>query len=496
MTGIPSYLLDGTTPPIGYVVNPGNVPPVANPSRYVWTGAVTATSFATRVAAIEGDILLVSTIAGAVVAHTTVTGADITVSDDILGTARGSTTSVARATFSGLDPSTTYYLSVVPNGSTTSRVVAKLATFPEEGSPASFSFTVGSNARYQGDVGKTYNAMLAQDPLFFLQLGNLIYSDRTTDDRSLAGQQYVSVLSARAPLAFFANKPVIYVYGEHDYGPRNSNMTSLASSASQWAFSAYYPAYTLPTTNNVQLAYQAFTVGRVRFVLTDLFAQSTGLVSDPAARSLLGSAQKQMFLAELANFRQYQLIIWGSAKPWHRPKNNNSDGWSGYWVERQAIADAISQLGVNNLIIGTWRWSASFASSAHGRFLFGHYILLGPVFAGLVWVHSVSKLAIRHRDHHRYRRFDMCATGRHGSWLRAGSFGDRVPKCDPPIDYEAVAVAYRQYRDASRHGPMGPRLYIGHRVHGTHCSGVCDCQCRVPRDPAAPGVDWGCGATG
>lgn len=67
----------------------------------------------------------------------------------------------------------------------------------------------------------------------------------------------------------------------------------------------------LPTVDSLPV-YQAFTYGRVRFLLTDLRSESRLKVEGPDAEawemSSMGLKQREWFLGELANHSSYMAV--------------------------------------------------------------------------------------------------------------------------------------------------------------------------------------------
>ena len=93
--------------------------------------------------------------------------------------------------------------------------------------------------------------------------------------------------------------------------------------------------------------YQAFTVGRVRIIITDDR-------SEQDATTLLGERATQWLLDELTDSSTtHALVVWASSVPWigASPDAGGGDGWSAYPHERQRVADAIAAAGVHNLIM-------------------------------------------------------------------------------------------------------------------------------------------------
>ncbi|KAJ1496920.1 hypothetical protein HMI54_014037, partial [Coelomomyces lativittatus] len=95
---------------------------------------------------------------------------------------------------------------------------------------------------------------------------------------------------------------------DHDFSNNDSNGTTAAKVASLQAYDQFYPHYPFQRTLEGILGYQAFTVGRVRFIMTDLRSQSTGPILPLTSRTTLGLFQRQLLLNELSGFHNYALV--------------------------------------------------------------------------------------------------------------------------------------------------------------------------------------------
>ena len=102
--------------------------------------------------------------------------------------------------------------------------------------------------------------------------------------------------------------------------------------------------------------HQAFTVGRVRFLLTDTrSARATPGTAEGAAKTILGAGQKAWLKEELRSGRdRYALTIWVNAAPWLGAPCDvpgNADGWANYRTERAELGDFILANGIENLLM-------------------------------------------------------------------------------------------------------------------------------------------------
>src|SRR5439155_15249023 len=163
------------------------------------------------------------------------------------------------------------------------------------------------------------------------------------------------------------------------YGGNNSSRTAASHSAARSVYEEYVPHYPLPAGKGDNPIYQAFTAGRVRFILTDLRSERTpDTDKDTPQKTMMGAKQKAWFKQELLSAKnKYPLIFWVSTVPWIGqagvyvyPMETNVDGlvepvkllpraqqvfnfpnrdpdrddyWAGFAFERREIADFIKQ---------------------------------------------------------------------------------------------------------------------------------------------------------
>jgi hypothetical protein len=206
--------------------------------------------------------------------------------------------------------------------------------------PESFRFVFGGCAR-TGSNGAVFDAMADEDPLFFLALGDMHYGNIEAVDPSPFRDAYRRLLTEAGPAALYRTTPVAYVWDDHDYGPNDSDASSPGRSSARLVYRDTVPHYPLAETGDAPI-HQSFTIGRVRFVLTDTRSERTGA-------SMLGDAQRDWLLSELvAGSRTHAAVIWANSVPW---VSESKDGWGGWPGERQTIADALVEAGVENLIM-------------------------------------------------------------------------------------------------------------------------------------------------
>jgi phosphodiesterase/alkaline phosphatase D-like protein len=255
---------------------------------------------------------------------------------------------VAAVRLEALQPETLYYYAAVVDGRVVRDRVQSFRTFPE--SAASFSFALGS-CQLGGSNGQVFDAIRATDPLFLLSMGDWNYGNVDRNDPARFRAQYDLNLTAPAQAALYAQTPIAYVWGDHDYGGNDADRTSPSRPAAMHTYRQMTPHYPLEADPEAPI-YQAFTVGRVRFVLTDT-RSARDPVGEPAGayRSTLGYEQREWLLDEISQADRYGLVVWVNPDPWLAPDRPSSDTWAGFAQERRVIADTIAEQQVDNLLM-------------------------------------------------------------------------------------------------------------------------------------------------
>ncbi|MFC2172968.1 alkaline phosphatase D family protein, partial [Acidobacteriota bacterium] len=144
----------------------------------------------------------------------------------------------------------------------------------------------------------------------------------------------------------YRSTPVAYTWDDHDFGPDNSDRTSPSREAAATAYRQVVPHYPLPAGNNGIPIYQAFTIGRVHFIMIDGQHVSVATHHEPDGpeKSMLGEEQKQWLKDELLSAREKNLfIVWANGVPWIVEPMSKEDTWGHYHHERQEIARFIEE---------------------------------------------------------------------------------------------------------------------------------------------------------
>jgi phosphodiesterase/alkaline phosphatase D-like protein len=303
---------------------------------WMWSGAVTDTGVTVR-ARTEDDADEVRLVVGRTTDLTDPVYSEPQPSEESSG-------HVVSLTVDGLTPQQDYYYALELDGEVYRGRVGHFATFPR--GPASFTFAFSSCAR-TGSNGVVYDVIRHQRPLFFLNHGDWYYGDVDRNDTNMVRRQYEANLASPAQAALYASTSFAYVWDDHDFGGNDSDSTAVAKPATMEIYRSFVPHYPLRGGPESPI-FQTFTVGDVRFVLTDP-RSARDAPGDPP-RSMLGAEQLDWLLDELARADRYGLVVWANGAPWVGEPDPTSDRWPAFAEERRTIANAIADNGVDNLL--------------------------------------------------------------------------------------------------------------------------------------------------
>jgi alkaline phosphatase D len=242
-----------------------------------------------------------------------------------------------------LQPSTAYRYELEVSGSV--EIGGRFRTFAE--GPMSFRVVFGSCAR-TGSSHRVFATMEALEPLFILHMGDFHYENIAANDPARFREAFDLVLRSERQSSLYRSAPIAYVWDDHDYGPNDADGTSPSKPAALATYDEYVPHYPLERVDGQpRTIQQAFTAGRVRFVITDGRSERTpDREPDGPRKSMLGEAQRDWLLREVEAARdRYALLVWVNTVPWITEKGSGH-GWGRYDWERRYIADRIRSLSL------------------------------------------------------------------------------------------------------------------------------------------------------
>ena len=278
----------------------------------------------------------------------------------------------------GLTPNTQYFYAIEVNGSVQLHRRGAFKTFPPADQPASFSFAFASCAR-TGSQNPVFDRIRELRPLFYMNVGDFHYENIRSNALVKFRVAYDDVLISPVQATLYRSLPLVYIWDDHDFAGNNSDRRAPSHFAARYVYEEYVPHYDTPAGKGDVPIYQAFTVGRVKFIVTDLRSERDPVSKlDGPDKSMLGAAQKAWFKKELlAANGKYPLIFWVSTVPWigtagvnyypihsqvtgyihhdnaalfkrnpataeeDREVRNNDDFWGAFAHERREIADFI-----------------------------------------------------------------------------------------------------------------------------------------------------------
>ena len=259
---------------------------------------------------------------------------------------------VVRFEVSGLEPDRGYELALTGGTAAEAVLRGRFRTFPSEGAPARFRFTFASCQRTGSDHA-VHDAIAREKPLFHLITGDFHYEDIDRPDASLFAAAYARNFGSASQSRLYAQVPLVYIWDDHDFTGNNSHGGSAARSTVRELYRRWIPHYPLAAGGPDASIQQAFTVGRVRFLLTDLRSErDPHRTDDHPGKTMLGAAQKQWLQEELrAAAGRYGLVVWVSSVPWIAAASPRADHWGGFAHERAEVAAMLSGAGLPPVLI-------------------------------------------------------------------------------------------------------------------------------------------------
>jgi alkaline phosphatase D len=249
---------------------------------------------------------------------------------------------MAKMTITGLQPNTLYYYAV-QSGGVTDNSAEDVGRFRTPAAGAfSYAFTLGACAVSSNH--QVYTLMKNKAPLFHLSTGDFHYANPNSGTNlnvhRLPYEQ--NMLSQPPSRAFFLGTPVAYVWDDHDYCGNDSYGASAGRTNARRAYREYVPHYPLAAGSGDVPIYQAFTVGRVRFILSDLR-------SERASPNMMSTTQKTWFKNQCLAARDNNLIIaWVTGVSFG---GNQADNWGGFQAERTELSNFFRDNNIRNLFI-------------------------------------------------------------------------------------------------------------------------------------------------
>jgi phosphodiesterase/alkaline phosphatase D-like protein len=250
----------------------------------------------------------------------------------------------------GLQADSAYYYGIEADGVLDGTTTGRFRTAAE--GPFSFSFAFASCAE-TGSNHPVFETIRQLNPLFFVHMGDFHYLNIGVNERQVFREGYETVLASPGQSALYRETPIAYMWDDHDYGPNDSDQFSPGREAARLTYQEYVPHYPLAAGSGNVPIYQAFTIGRVRFIMTDTRSERDGssVPADDPNKSMMGVAQKGWWKQEVLNAQGvYPVIVWVSTSPWLADSPGSGvDNWNGFRAERRELADWLVANQIQNL---------------------------------------------------------------------------------------------------------------------------------------------------
>lgn len=276
----------------------------------------------------------------------------------------------AHVELAGLQAATRYYYRARVLGKKPGPIAQFLtAPAPDENAVVKFCFSGDSRESYQPFA--IMDAIRAQQPDFFLHLGDTIYADRGGIAKRLPEfwAKYRANRADPASQRLFAATGVYVVWDDHEVADNYPPYHPLAP-VGRRAFLDYWPVRR--NTREPDRIYRSFQWGRAM----ELFLLDMRQYRDPAGGTILGAEQKRWLFKKLASSRARFKII-ASSVPFY---GGGRDKWDGYPLDRAELLQWVAHQNIQGVVF----LCADVHYAAVSRIPSGHgmkEIIVGPMAA-------------------------------------------------------------------------------------------------------------------
>lgn len=217
-------------------------------------------------------------------------------------------------------------------------------SLPAEGSPANWDFVVGSCFEDEPSLGLSntgpFANMLAWDPDMAFFLGDMPYADLTSTSQAVHRAATEAMFAYSPALGnFTANVSTEVEQSDHCFGPNNA----FPGAWTPANHAAYQQVWGVRAGPDPVGFYRAFTVGRVRVIMTDTRSFAVPNVTR------LGAAQKAWLKAEFE--RPEPMKLWFQESIWigNTALESGGDKWQDIPAERVELGQHWVDHGVGQL---------------------------------------------------------------------------------------------------------------------------------------------------
>jgi membrane-associated phospholipid phosphatase len=247
-------------------------------------------------------------------------------------------------TMRGLRPATRYFYGLEFDGKLDRNRIGKFRTF----AAGSESFRIAfSGCARVGSNGAVFDTIRKEQPLLYLITGDLFYANIEDDASGRFLDQYDRAVGSPAQGALYRSTPIAYVWDDHDFGGDGADASSESRPAARSVYRRAVPHYPLPAGRTGSIE-QAFTIGRVRFILMDDRSERRA----GANGTMLGTRQLRWLERQLLAARdRYRLTVMVSSVPWIERAGAGADGWGAFPKERARLSRFIARHRISRLLM-------------------------------------------------------------------------------------------------------------------------------------------------
>lgn len=231
------------------------------------------------------------------------------------------------------------------------------------------SFTVAGSSCSPGtgnpvSTHPVFTKIKDRDPLLFIHMGDQNYGNNDSTNPADYQTSIESELTSSTSRGLYEAVPWAWTWDDHDFGDNDSNSTNPGKDTVAAVYRQMIPHF--PLEEGTGAIHHAFTIGRVRFIVTDQRYYRTAFgTPDGPAKTILGSTQKAWFKQELLDARDNEdivLTVWVSSQVPH-VGNGTQENWSAYVTERAELWNFFADNQITDLIV----WSGDVHASGFKR---------------------------------------------------------------------------------------------------------------------------------
>lgn len=275
---------------------------------------------------------------------------------------RASEWNLGKVKVDSLQPGTQYYYQLEVNDSL-GIFDGYSGTFrtPQEGA-FSYKLAFGACAE-SGSDSRVFEQIESENPLLYLNTGDLHYGNIDDDCVENFAEAYYRVFTAKHRTELYRSTAFAYMWDDHDYGDNNSDIEADCRPVALDMYKMFIPHYGLAFQKDIAPISQSFSLGRIRYLLTDLRSHKIEPDYLGCERTQRGTnfglaSHLRWFKEEMLEAkRDGQMIVWVSSIPFINGKNgpnfvcDEDDDWGGYPEERAEIATFVEENNIPACIL-------------------------------------------------------------------------------------------------------------------------------------------------